>query len=412
MNKLWEYVGKFKKHGLKESLTIIWERKIDVLIRKIILFFVKNKPLKNKIIIASHNDFDTNGGVFYEYLIEHGYNKQYKIVWLCRNPKYMQKKLPNNVVCYSWFTPNWQRDMDICTAKYFLADDWIQEKVRSEQMSIYCTHGAGILKNVKGKIVIPDSVDYILAPSENFAEVFAYQLSVKNFAKRLVYLGYPVNDILYKNDLSEINKLTDKYYSKVVIWMPTFRKGNAGERLDGYKEQKMGVPLIDNYTDYKALNYLLNKNKMLLIIKIHPMQDLENLKIYNCSNIIVLTADDVKKKNIDNYRLLCCTDALISDYSSIAAEYFHLDKPIAYCLDDINEYKIGFVMDDITKLMPGNKIYKFGDMVDFLKMISDGLDHYKRERHEIFDWLFKYHDGKSCYRLANFMGLEISKVKQ
>ena len=406
VNILLEYMRKVKEHGIVESLRIMWVYKIDVLFCNIIKLFVRNKPLKNTIVLASHNDFDTNGGAFYDYLIANGYNKKYRIVWLCRNPQSIPKELPANVVCYQWHNPNLQRDIDICTAKYFLADDWIQEKVRPEQISIYCTHGGGILKNVKGKIVIPDSVDYVLAPSENFSEILANQFSVKNPSKRLVYLGYPVNDTLYKNNKTEIEKVTKKKYTKVIVWMPTFRKNCNIARIDGTKDQKLGIPLINEKEDYQKLNNLLYKKDVLMIIKIHPMQDLRDLKIFNCSNIKVLTGKDVKERDIDNYRLLRCTDALISDYSSTAAEYFHMNRPIAYCLDDIHEYKLGFIIDDIQKLMPGKKIYNIDDMFNFITDITNNIDKYKCERQRVFDWLFKYHDDQSCKRLADFLGLD------
>ena len=166
-------------------------------------------------------------------------------------------------------------------------------------------------------------------------------------------------------------KLTRKKYSKVIVWMPTFRKTCNGVRVDGIKQQELGIPLISGKEDYQKLNNLLCKEDILLIIKIHPMQDLNDLKIFDCSNIKVLTGNEVKEKNIDNYRLLRCTDALISDYSSTAAEYFHMNKPIAYCLDDIHEYKIGFVIEDIQKLMPGNKIYSIEDMFNFIEDIEN-----------------------------------------
>ena len=48
--------------------------------------------LKDIIVLESHNDFDSNGGAFYDYLIKNGYNKKYKIVWMLKNPK--PKNLP------------------------------------------------------------------------------------------------------------------------------------------------------------------------------------------------------------------------------------------------------------------------------------------------------------------------------
>lgn len=371
----------------------------------IILVFVKNKPLKNTIVIASHNDFDTNGGAFYEYLIEHEYNKQYKIVWLCKNPEYIPESLPNNVVCYSWLMPNWRKDMDICTAKYFLADDWIQEKVRPEQVSVYCTHGSFSLKKVTGILIIQNSVDYILIPSEKYAPMQAEQFSLPYPNSKFVYLGYPVHDVLHKKDKSELKKITNNSYNKVLIWMPTFRKHFNKTRVDGTKKQPLGIPILNSMQEYTRLNEFLSKLGALLIIKIHPMQYIGDLKIFDMSNIVVLTACSVKEKKIDNYRLLRCTDALISDYSSVAFEYLQLDKPIGYVLDDEKEYKIGFIVDDIDRIVAGNKIYDYNDLCTFIKEVSDEKDRYKQERQTLRDDIYKYNDDRSCQRLAAFLKL-------
>ena len=45
----------------------------------------------------SHNDFDSNGGAFYNYLIQNEYNKKYKIVWLIKHKESLNVQLPKNV---------------------------------------------------------------------------------------------------------------------------------------------------------------------------------------------------------------------------------------------------------------------------------------------------------------------------
>ena len=84
-----------KNNGINRALKVIYSYKIDAVIRKVILLVSKNSKLKNIIVIESHNDFDSNGGAFYRYLIENRYNKKFKIVWLVKNSK--PKELPPNV---------------------------------------------------------------------------------------------------------------------------------------------------------------------------------------------------------------------------------------------------------------------------------------------------------------------------
>ena len=392
-----------KEKGFKRAIEVLWKYKIEIVLEKFINIFTKNKPLQNKIVIESHNDFDCNGGAFYNYLIDNGYNKKYKIVWLVRRK--VEKKLPDNVECVPLYGPSIRKAYHMCTAKYFTYDCEGGKKIRKDQIVVYCSHGAGGLKNVKGKIFIPDDVNYILALSKRYFELQAKQLSVSPKDKRLISIGYPAHDIFFDDDFKEIEKITKEKFKKIILWMPTFRKGGGFKRNDSLKEQKLGIPLIESLEEYTSLNDKLKEMDILLIIKIHPKQDLSNLKIKNLSNIIVLTANDVKRLSVDNYRLMKCTDALISDYSSAAYEYLQLDKPVAYVLDDMNEYKIGFVVDDIHKLIAGQEIYNIEDMMKFIKDVSDENDIYKDKREKIKKYIYEFNDGKSCERLAKLLKL-------
>ena len=136
------------------------------------------------------------------------------------------------------------------------------------------------------------------------------------------------------------------------------------------------------------------------------MQDMSTVKIHTLSNIIILDGDSVKKKNIDNYRLMKDSDALISDYSSAAYDYMHLNRPVGFTMDDVNEYKLGLIVDNPEKFIGGPIINNKNDFLEFLSDTLEGKDTYKEKRNQVFDIVFKYHDGKSCERLANFLKLK------
>lgn len=401
--KLFKYL---KKNGFRRLLEVLWKYKIEIVLEKFINIFTKNKPLQNKILIESHNDFDCNGGAFYNYLIEHEYNKKYKIVWLVR--KKVKNNLPQNVTTVPLFGPSIKKAYHMCTAKYFTYDCEGGKKIRNDQIVVYCSHGAGGLKNAKGKLFIPDSVDYILVQSKKYAPIQAEQWSLKENDKRIVFIGYPAQDTFYIDDKSEFKKITDQSYNKIILWMPTFRKGGGNNRNDSLKKQKLGIPLFEKLDDYYNLNEQLKKRDIYLIIKIHPMQDLSNLEICDLSNIKVLTGNKVKELDIDNYRLMKCADALISDYSGAAYEYLQLNRPIGYVLDDINEYKIGFVIDNIHELIAGHEIYTLKDFNTFINDIIDENDIYRERREKLRDYIYKYHDGNASKRLVELLGLSIN----
>ncbi len=392
-----------KEKGIKRAIEVLWKYKIEILLEKTIHIYTKNKPLQNKILIESHNDFDCNGGAFYNYLIENGYNQKYKIVWLVR--KKIKNELPINVETVPLYKPSIRKAYHMCTAKYFTYDCEFGEKVRDDQIVVYCSHGAGGFKKAKGKICIPDNVNYILGQSEEYAPIQTEQWSLKWPNERMVFIGYPAHDTFFIEDKTELNKITKERYNKVILWMPTFRKGIAYKRNDSSKEQKLGIPLIENLDDYNKLNDELKEKAVYLIIKIHPKQDLSNLGIQDLSNIKVLTGDKVKELEIDNYRLMKCADALISDYSSVAYEYLQLNRPIGYVLDDINEYKLGFIVNDIHELMAGHEIYNLEDLNKFIADIIEENDIYKKHREKMRDYIYKYHDGNTSKRLAELLGL-------
>ncbi len=395
-----------KEKGFKQLIKVLWEYKIEILLEKVVYLFTKNKTLKDKIVIESHNDFDCNGGAFYNYLIEQGYNKKYKIVWLVR--KKIKSKLPENVVVVPLFGPSLKKAYHMCTAKYFTYDCEGGKKVRNDQIVVYCSHGAGGLKSTRGKVVIPDSVDYILMQSEKYAQIQAKQWSLNPNDERIVYIGFPAQDTFFIDDRTELLKITNKTYEKIILWMPTFRKGGGINRNDSLKEQKLGIPLINTVEEYNFFNEELKRMNVFLIIKIHPKQDLSNLGVTDMSNIKILTGSSVKDLEIDNYKLMKCADALISDYSGAAYEYLQLNRPLGYVLDDMKEYKNGFVVEDIHQLMAGHEIYTIEDLRNFIRDVVDNNDIYIENREKLRNHIYKYHDGNSSERLIRLMGLYIS----
>ena len=393
-----------KKNGIKHTLEIVYVYKLEDILERLMYLVTRNIELKDTIMIESHNDFDCNGGAFYNYLIKNGYNRKYKIVWLVR--KKVTDDLPENVETVPLYGPNLRKDYYVCTSKYFTFDCENVRKMRDNQIMVYCSHGAGGLKNAKGKLHLPPYVDYILVQSKAYAPIQANQWSVTSPDKSIIAIGYPAQDIFFDESKSdEIRKITSRKYKKVILWMPTFRKGGGYHRNDSRKEQKLGIPLIETQEQYLKLNNYLAENDVFLIIKIHPKQDLENLKIKDESNIKVLTGETVKKLEIDNYALMKCADALISDYSGAAYEYLQLDRPIGYVLDDVNDYIAGFVVEDIHTLIAGAEIYNFEQLESFIVNVVSENDSFKERREKIRNYIYEYHDANSSKRLAELLGL-------
>lgn len=359
--------------------------------------------LRNTIIIESHNDFDCNGGAIYDYLLEHSYNEKYRIVWLVKNK--VSRKLPYNIKAYNIYLPSIRKTWNIATAKYIFSDDIITKKMKDDQVSVYCTHGGCTFKNVKGLIVVPNHVDYILSSSSNYDPYMCINYSIPYPNKRMLHFGFPYNDILFKNCDNEIKKITQREFNKIVLWMPTFRKNkNDYFRQDSLTDFPFGIPIISSQLELNELNKILAELNCLLIIKIHPMQDPITIRgLKDKSNIIVLDADIVKRLNVDSYRLMKASDAFISDYSSSAYSFLLLDRPMGFVLEDYKTYLRGLIISDYRFAMPGELINSFSDMISFCRNICNGIDQHHQEREKLLDWMYENREGNSTEKLIRFL---------
>lgn len=393
-------ISYLREKGIKHALDTIWRYKLDIVFQKIILSFTRRKPLNDCIVIESHNDFDSNGGAFYDHLIAKQLNQKYTIVWLLKHPEHCPAKLPSNVKAVPFYRPSFKKDYYLCTAKYILCDGECIAKFRDDQISVFSTHGPIGLKNTRGLVKLPENLDYCLTPSEGYADVYKYLYEWDNCDK-MIFVGYPMHDVLYREN-HEIEKITSEHFQKVILWMPTFRKGSYG-RDDFTEEQSFDVPLIHDLSEYQVLNQHLHAKNALLIIKIHPRQNMEHFSLKDESNIKVLTGETVKDLKIDNYRLMSCVDALISDYSSAAYDFLHCNKPIAYMHNDEKDYKLGYIVDDPHTMMAGREIFTYDDLVAFIQEVLDENDPYCEQREALLKRLFKYQDGNSCQRLQDFL---------
>ena len=58
-----------QENGVKRAMKVLYDYKLELLLEKIVFVFTKHKNLNDVIMIESHNDFDCNGGAFYNYCL-------------------------------------------------------------------------------------------------------------------------------------------------------------------------------------------------------------------------------------------------------------------------------------------------------------------------------------------------------
>ena len=228
-------------------------------------------------------------------------------------------------------------------------------------------------------------------PKANFivsTSPFFQQIMMKVFKQEkneILVSGQPRNDLLFETNgsLKKFN-INKKQYKKVFLWTPTFRQTITDISLiDG--NSFIGLPIVSN--DYEALNSHLEKLNSYMIIKLHPMDILNNDNFDSYTNLLFLRNVDMEKESCQLNTLLGEVDVLITDFSSIYIDYLLLNRPIGFAMDDLETYKSsrGFVVDNPEEYMPGEFISTKESFMIFLENCTKDIDMYKSRREEIND---------------------------
>ena len=356
-------------------------------------------------------DFWDNSRALFEYMIENDYNQKYKLVWLVKNPNDFEEydKIHNvEFLSFDWEDSENQEERDryyhaLCLAKYIFTTDayGFAKNARKDQVRVQLWHGCGF-KTRNNFTRCEHRYDYTTVVSELYADIHADIYGLRK--EQVLVTGYAKHDWLfkpYKKNLSEVLEI--KKSSKYIFWLPTFRiADDCISSLNQYEiNPETGLPIVTNWKELEYLNNLLEENDITLIIKLHPLQKNILVKDYQFSNIVILRHIDLLEKGLAINRLLASADAMISDYSSAAVDFLVLDRPLAFTLDDVEEYKNsrGFVFENIREWLPGKEIFHYEDFCDFIQEIAKEEDTTKEKRKKVAERMLKYRDNQNCKRI-------------
>lgn len=196
----------------------------------------------------------------------------------------------------------------------------------------------GRKKEIADLLCMHKNYDYVIAGGSAWNKYYCESFNIgeeiiKNY-------GLPRIDNFIKNEETYRNEIIEKYPEfkgkKIVMYAPTFRK-------DAYiKWEEL----------YKAFS---NSDEYIFICRLHPNQIGEVIGPYTCDEFTTL-------------QLICVSDYLITDYSSLALEGALLNKKIYYYLYDKEEYisKNGLNID-ISKMMPTYTYFEAGNLINDIK---------------------------------------------
>ena len=352
-----------------------------------------------RVVFYSNLGFRDNVRAVYDYMVDEELYKKYEIVCSCNDYKEYQSNIKN-----IRFVSPIRGFFYFLTSKYLFYSFGKYPVVPApNQTVINLWHGSPLKsigaynKNEEQKK--QDYFSYVLAASPFFVPVMANSFHVDS--EKVIVCGHGRNDNLFKDCSLLKERFNTESYSKIILWLPTFRKqsGKTSDSIENDSETKLAI--FDTWSALDELNDHLKSLNMYCIIKLHPLQEWSSQTKGEYSNILFFTHQEFAQQKLDLYRVLPLADALITDYSSVYFDYLLLDRPIAFTIEDISDYadKRGFIFDNPLEYMPGPKIQTKGGFFMFLEACLAGKDDYREKRKKVNDLCNYYKDGNNCKRI-------------
>lgn len=277
----------------------------------------------------------------------------------------------------------------------FLNDNFLPlgyMKLSDETKVVQLWHGMGSFKKFGGSSETDPAVlkeleaatkntDHILASSENIRDNYAEAFIAPK--EKVICIGCPQVDYFFREHDIDAWKaeLCEKYLEmkgkKLVLYAPTFRG-------DEERDKK----LLDAF-DFDAFQKELGE-EYFLMVRLHPQ--IQSAKVPDT------VANMTDYPNVR--KLLCMTDILIADYSSIAVEYSLLNRPIILYAFDKEWYLSedrGFYFD-YEKTAPGPIVENMQDLIDCIKNKQWDIAKVEKFAHLHND----YFDDKSAGRVVDY----------
>lgn len=281
---------------------------------------------------------------------------------------------------------------------------------RRGQLIVSTWHGGGPYKKTNTDVfdnfwykkqakMNSDNTNFILSSCKYFTEIEAQSMGYR--PREIIPAGLPRNDILFSvhDDVKE--KVRKKYGikndTKLVLFAPTFRSIDSEfsnmNIKDDYIELDVGL-LVETLKEKYGCDWVCG-------IRLHPKLsdiDISGENVINCTSYP------------DMQELLCCADAVVTDYSSLMWDFSFTYRPIFLYAPDIESYEKerGFYMP--TSKWP----YPIAQSNEELrkKILDFNYDEYvdKVKKHHIESG--SYEKGNACKKVMKLINLNKKQYRE
>jgi CDP-glycerol glycerophosphotransferase len=229
--------------------------------------------------------------------------------------------------------------------------------------------------------------DYLIGPNLYTSKILkrAYK-----FKKQMLNVGYPRNDIFYKENIDEIakdvkEKLNIPIDKKVILYAPTWRDY---EYLNGNPHKAYEFKF-----DLQAFKEQFGKDYVLLLrlhyfdasrINIHGFEGF----VYNASSY-----EDISE-------LYLISDLLITDYSSVMFDFANMSRPMIFFAFDLKRYGSqirGFYIN-FKKEAPGPIVTNQQKLFDAIENIIPLQEQYSVKYEKFKEKFCHWEDGSASKR--------------
>jgi len=368
--------------------------------------FFSKKVDKNLIVLSAYGGraFTDNTKYIYKYLVD---KTNYRAVWLTNSHELLNELKVKGYNAHYKF--NIGAIKLLRRAKYIFTTHGVFDVLPinfSPETTFVCTwHGVQNKRNssLHGPTKFINLTKYLNLTSynNNYMDYFITPSGTKKDIKlivnyfqipptKIITAGYPRNDILFSKD-SELKNLIrkkhkiDKFFKRVLLYAPTFRDNSFTAKLAFSQEELL------------ELNDVLMSSNSILIMKAHMFEQIIEFKNYS----------NIKKasKTTDIQELLCITDILITDYSSVYCDFLLLNKPILLFTYDFEEFMKkgrGFYYD-FKQIAPGPLLFTGKELIKAIKNVYNIEKDFEERRLKTRRLYHKNIDGNSTERLLKFL---------
>ncbi|WP_281192230.1 CDP-glycerol glycerophosphotransferase family protein [Staphylococcus felis] len=391
--------------------------KNDLLIQHIFKRFRKNKyyfnimdkfnsivtktiPVNKNLIVFESNVGKSVGDspkVIYDELRSN--NKNYEIIWV-NNIQYPFND--SNVKSVKRLSPEYFYYLS--RAKYWVNNQNFPHYISKSNKTTYIQtwHGTPLKKmlndvdNFEGRDAgykdrVNQSIknwDYLISPSPYATECFKSAFDFKN---EVLEIGYPRNDVFYKQNSNKIEaqkhiikqRLGIKDNRKIILYAPTFRD----DEINKAKRHTIDLKLnLQKMKEQLGNEYILLLRPHIIISNALQLDD----------SVTDFVIDTSKYNEISDLFLI--TDICITDYSSVMFDFANTKRPLLFFTYDLEHYKNdlrGFYFD-FEKEAPGPLLDNNEDLINSIKNIDIINKKYKSMYENFYDRFCTFESGDSA----------------